>query len=185
MLSFSTTTSSLVLLALWNLSAPSWQTPPTPPADAAPTAKLDQEKLEAAFQKKLTGAVFVGRFTVDDDPGAAPKEERYTITKVSKIGGEMWLFTCRIQYGDHDLALPLPLRVCWAGDTPVITVDSVPVPGLGTFNARVLVYEKQYGGTWSGKEQGRHLFGRIERAQPSEKNSENSEKSNSETKDGK
>ena len=33
-----------------------------------------------------------------------------------------------------------------------------------SYTARVLIYGKQYAGTWSGKDHGGHLFGRIERA---------------------
>jgi len=40
--------------------------------------------------------------------------------------------------------------VQWAGDTPVIIVDKMTVPGGGTYSARVLIHEHTYAGTWSG-----------------------------------
>ena len=60
--------------------------------------------------------------------------------------------------------LPLPLPVEWAGDTPVITVNDVAIPGFGTFSARVMFYDDHYAGYWShtGEEDhGGHLFGLI------------------------
>jgi hypothetical protein len=134
---------------------------PTPPASKQ---LPDREELEKQFSETMTGATFVGHFTLGEvKPDAKLSEERYTITKASKLKDDYWLIQTRIQYGDHDVTLPLPLRVIWSGDTPVITLDQVPVPGLGTFTARVLVFKNQYAGTWSGKDDGGHLFGRIVR----------------------
>jgi hypothetical protein len=60
--------------------------------------------------------------------------------------------------------LTVPVQVKWAGNTPVITVDSVTIPGLGTFSARVLLDGARYAPTWSHDEKGGHLFGVIERS---------------------
>ncbi len=117
--------------------------------------------LEKQFQETLSGATLVGH---SSGQGPGSSEERYTIQKVSKVGGDTWLFNARIQYGTHDVTLPLPLTVKWAGDTPVITLTDFGVPGMGTFTARVLIYRNQYAGTWSGKNHGGQLFGRIERS---------------------
>jgi hypothetical protein len=47
------------------------------------------------------------------------------------------------------------------------------VPGIGTYSARVLIYDDHYAGTWSGSATHRgSLFGKIEHAaatQPVEK----------------
>ena len=72
------------------------------------------------------------------------------------------MFRARIRYGDHDVTVPLSLQVKWAATTPVITLDKVTVPGLGTFNARVLIDGDRYAGTWDHGEVGGLLFGRIE-----------------------
>ena len=134
--------------------------PETPPAKALPT----QAELEKQFAETMTGATLVGNFTTGEvKPDTKLREERYTISKAEKLKGDYWLISTRIQYGDHDVTLPLPLRVVWSGDTPVITLDDLPVPGMGTFTARVLVFKNQYAGTWSGKDHGGHLFGRIEK----------------------
>jgi hypothetical protein len=106
----------------------------------------------------------VGNFTLDgQEPGKLQREE-YAITGAMKLGnGDYWALTSRIKYGDVDLTVPVPVQVKWAGNTPVITVDSVKIPGLGTFSARVLLDGTRYAGTWSHDEKGGHLFGVIER----------------------
>ena len=141
------------------------------PAEKAATpaetkvAKPTQEELEKQFSETMSGATLVGQFTVTGPADDKPlKEERYTLGKVHKLKNGFWLFETRIQYGDHDVKLPLALQVEWAGDTPVITLTDAAVPPLGKFTARVLVYRDQYAGTWSGGTHGGHLFGRVERA---------------------
>jgi len=121
-----------------------------------------QAALEKQFEESLSGATLVGRFTAGKSTDLA--EDKYTIQKVSKVAGETWLFHTRIQYGSRDVTVPLPLTVKWAGDTPVVTLTDLAIPGLGTFTARVLFYRGQYAGTWSGKNHGGTLFGRITKA---------------------
>jgi protein tyrosine phosphatase (PTP) superfamily phosphohydrolase (DUF442 family) len=65
--------------------------------------------------------------------------------------------------GANDVAVPIVLAVAWAGNTPVVGVTDLDVPGLGTYTARVLFFRDKYAGTWSGRSHGGHLFGRIER----------------------
>lgn len=126
-----------------------------------------QEELEKELERKLSGATFTGNFTLGKvTPETKLKEDRYTITKATKLKDDFWMIQTRIQYGGHDVTVPLPLRIVWAGDTPVITLDDLPVPGLGSFTARVLIYKDEYAGTWSGKDHGGHLFGRIEKNEP-------------------
>jgi hypothetical protein len=137
---------------------------PAAPAEAK-SDKPKREELEKAFAEKLSGAALVGHFTDRTRENAKlPREEKYTLGKVSKLTGDYWLFSARIQYGDHDVTLPLSLRVVWAGDTPVITLDKAPIPGFGTFTCRVMIFGDQYAGTWDGGDHGGHLFGKIVRA---------------------
>lgn len=125
----------------------------------------DPAALERKFEQTMSGAVLVGRFTDTARPDAAPREERYIIQRVSKVEGseDRWLFICRIQFGRKDVAVPLTIPVKWAGDTAVISVTDMAIPGLGTYNARVLIDGDHYAGTWRGATHGGHLWGRIER----------------------
>lgn len=128
-------------------------------ADATPAER------DEVFKKLVTNVKLSGHFTLDGAEEARLEREEYAITGAVKLGnGDYWALTSRIRYGDVDLTVPVPVQVKWAGDTPVITVDSVKIPGLGTFSARVLLDGARYAGTWSHDEKGGHLFGVIKRA---------------------
>jgi hypothetical protein len=53
--------------------------------------------------------------------------------------------------------------VLWAGDTAVISLTDLAIPGVGTYTARVLVHGDTYAGTWSGGEHAGLLNGVIQR----------------------
>jgi hypothetical protein len=135
--------------------------------DAAEELKLtpEQEKQYAELEATLSGSVLVGNFTVTGDKTSEPKAERYELIMVKHVGDGNWMFVARIQYGDHDVKLPITLPIKWAGDTPVITVDKMSFPGLGTYTARVMIYDGHYAGFWSGADHGGHLYGVVERGE--------------------
>jgi hypothetical protein len=144
------------------------QAQPAPADNAQPSRP--QEQLDREFAETMSGATLVGNFTVTGmDTDKPLKTDRYTLGKVSKLNNDFWSFETRIQYGDHDVKLPLALQVKWAGDTPLITLTDVGIPGLGTFTARVLVYRGQYAGTWQHGEHGGQMFGKIIRADAADK----------------
>jgi hypothetical protein len=132
---------------------------------AGNTNRPNQIELEKTFSERMTGSTLVGHFTDRTREKAALKEEKYSLGKVAKVDGDKWLFEARIQYGQHDVTVPLTLRVVWAGDTPVITLDDFLVPGFGRFTCRVMIFGDQYAGTWDGANHGGHLFGKIVRDQ--------------------
>lgn len=122
----------------------------------------DQARLEKEFQDMLTGATLVGKFTSSSNDRI--HEDRYTVNSATKLAGGVWTINARIQYGQNDYTVPVPVRVVWAGDTPVITMTDVGLPGKGSFTARVLFYRGQYAGTWSSsKGSGGQMFGKIEK----------------------
>ena len=49
-------------------------------------------------------------------------------------------------------------------DTPIITMDKVKMPLLGTYSARVMIYNGFYAGTWFGDGYGGVLSGQIIKA---------------------
>ncbi|MGE0534564.1 MAG: hypothetical protein AB7O68_06285 [Pirellulales bacterium] len=162
----------IVLVVL--ILAPSWLVAAEPqttsaadsaePTDAKPP-EPSREQLEARFADMLTGAQLVGVFTTTGQESEnAPLPDKYTIDKVKKLKNDFWLFEARIQYNEKDVKVPLPLEVKWAGDTPVITLTKVLVPGLGTFTARVLFYNNEYAGTWNAGDHGGHMYGKVVKA---------------------
>ena len=130
---------------------------------AAASASAAELPREARLAADLTGATLVGKFTITGQEQLAPQTERYELTSVKHLDGDNWLFVARIQYGEHDVTLPIALPILWAGETPVITVDNLGFPGLGTYSARVMIYQDHYAGFWNGADHGGHLFGVVER----------------------
>jgi hypothetical protein len=113
----------------------------------------------------LTNAVLTGRWClIQNGEMTADKADKYRIQGATRIGGDSWLINAHIQYGERDFVAPIPVKVKWAGDTPVIVVDNLPVPGGGTYSARVLFHDNTYSGTWSGTNHAGLLHGTISHA---------------------
>ena len=124
-----------------------------------------KEELIKKLEETLTNVKLIGSFTVSGKEDRAPKQEEYTISSAMKLPeGDVWLIKARVKYGDKDVTVPMPLEIKWAGDTPIITLTDLTIPGLGTFTSRVVIYEGRYAGTWQHGKVGGHLFGRLEKA---------------------
>jgi hypothetical protein len=120
-----------------------------------------QEQLDAQLSAMLTGAALVGQSTTWKKAGVSG-EERYSIDGMTKLTGKTWLLRTRMKLGETEVPLPVPVTIEWAGDTPMIQLTDVAMPG-GPYSARVLLYKDQYAGTWLGPGRGGQLFGRIVR----------------------
>jgi hypothetical protein len=153
----------LILLIAFSIAlAPAYSQEPKPKTPSTTSSpKIELNDLEKRFEKAMSGATLIGRFSVDGNENELPKEEKYVISKVTKIGEDLWLFAAKI--GEGKVTIPLPLPVKWAGDTPVISVTKLKVPTMGTYTARVMIYDDHYAGTWDAGDHGGHLWGRLER----------------------
>jgi hypothetical protein len=121
--------------------------------------------LEEKFKDTLANCVFNGRWClVEKGKLSEEYQDKYTIQGATKSGRDVWLIYARVQYGGKDVTVPVPIQLKWAGDTPVMSLEKVSIPGLGTYSARVLVYENTYAGTWSANDHGGMLHGLIEKA---------------------
>jgi hypothetical protein len=125
-------------------------------ACSKPDPASEQAKLEREFELLLTNATLVGSFSI----GSRITEDRYKITKVTHVAGENWLIHSQI--GKKDISIPVPVKVRWAGDTPMIMLTDVGLPGMSTYSARVLFYRGQYAGTWSSPKHGGQMWGKVE-----------------------
>jgi hypothetical protein len=68
----------------------------------------------------------------------------------------------RLEYRGRAFVLPIPVQVKWAGDTAVLIVDDMGIPGGGnTYSARVMFHGNTYAGSWSGGGSGGLLYGMI------------------------
>lgn len=140
------------------------------PAENTPSKKkvIDKPALEEAFRAKLTNAVLRGSWQMTRTDGnttsdklGEPRTDQYTISKVTKLANDYWLIHARVQYADKDVTLPVPVRVVWAEDLPIITLDKMNLPGLGTYAAHVMIDGDFYSGTWFGAGYGGVMSGQI------------------------
>jgi hypothetical protein len=131
------------------------------PVLAADSPKPDQAALEQEFADKLTGATLVGSFSVDGKEGAKP--DRYRIVSAKKVKDADWIFTATMKLGDKEIDLPIPIKVYWADDTPVMSLTDLTIPGMGTFTSRVMFYGNRYAGTWQHGDHGGLFWGVIEK----------------------
>lgn len=159
---------SSVTLAIAGLAAPvaARAEDKSPSAAAASEADKQQAALEAGLSKMLSGATLEGSFTSSGpgSDGSKLSREKYTLGEVKKLAGDIWQFPTRIEYGGKDVTLPILLPIRWAGDTPLVVVDQVNLPGFGTVSARVLFFDGHYAGYWKHGEHSGNLFGEIHSA---------------------
>lgn len=112
----------------------------------------------------MRNVVLEGSFTVTGRDDDARRTERYEIEKAVHLAGDVWTFHARIQYGEHDVTAPIPVRLVWADDTPMVTLTDISIPGLGDdFTARVVFFRDHYSGMWWHGETGGNMFGVIRR----------------------
>ena len=133
-------------------------------ASTLPVHAQSQADLEKKFKESLSDSFMIGRWAmVSEGKLGQDRDEKYTINDVRKGEGEKWIITARMQFGNVDVNVPVPVDVKWAGDTPVISITNLSIPGVGTYSARVLVYENTYAGTWSGGDHGGLMNGVVEK----------------------
>jgi hypothetical protein len=142
------------------------------PLKAQETKGTNAEELESKFKAAMTAVTMTGRWCpVKDGVLGEEKEDKYTIVTVEKVSGDSWVINAKMQYGKREVVAPIPVQVKWAGDTAVIVVDNLQMPGPGgyggtAYSARVLVHENTYAGTWSGGNRTGLLKGVITKDQP-------------------
>ena len=140
------------------------ETTPSSGADDPSTKAADESEQEliARLEKYLTGTKWTGNFIIEGKDELL--KEHYEILSAEKSEfGDKWNLIARIKYGGHDTTVPLPpIEIKFAGKTPVITVDRAFIPALGTFDARVVIRQGKYAGTWKHGKKGGFLFGTIQ-----------------------
>jgi len=142
-------------------------------ADEKPAVPLDEN--EKAFVELMKDSVLVGNFTVNrqrpdgegDKEGGKQSPERYGIKSIEKKPDGTWQVHSQIKYGKLDVTVPVPVKVHFANDTPVLSVTDLTIPLVGSeFTARVMFFDNQYAGTWRHGKVGGLMYGRVEKGKP-------------------
>ena len=138
-----------------------WLVAKTGMGAAVPVAELPE--LERQFAERMRDVALVGRFTVTGREDRQASPDRYDIISVDKVGDDQWRWNARMRYGTVDATIPIVVTMKWVGDTPIITITDLAIPGIGTYTTRVFFYGDRYAGTWQGGRAGGHMFGTIQK----------------------
>src|SRR5947208_121193 len=150
----------VMLLGIGCTDVRAQETKPSTAEGKTPPPVLNEAEMK--FKELLTNATLEGRWcSIKDGEMGAEKQDKYMIVSVGKVKGDSWVVNTVMKYGDKEIVAPIPVEVKWAGDTPMIVVEKMTVPGGGTYSARVLFYGKTYAGSWTGGEHGGLLSGVI------------------------
>jgi hypothetical protein len=119
--------------------------------------------VERQFTDRMRDVSLVGSFTVSGREGRGPREDRYDIASVEKVGENLWRFNAGMNCCGVNGRIPIVIPMRFVGDTPVIMMTDTNIPGIGTFTVRLFFYGDQYSGTWQHGKVGGHMSGRIEK----------------------
>ena len=127
-----------------------------------------QEKSEAerfkAFAQMMQNVKLQGSFTIAGKNEAPKADDAYVIKSVRKIEeGDYWVFDAVVKHEGKEMPLQIPIEVKWSGDTPVITLENLTIPSIGTFSARIVLYRDAYAGLWVHGDVKGHMYGVIEK----------------------
>ncbi len=137
--------------------------PKEAPAHATEPARSASAEREERFKALMTKATLSGRWAPlkDGELGEEKSGDKYTIVGVTKGESGKWTVNAKMKYKDQEFVLPVPVEMKFAGDTAILIVDKLSIPGGGTYSARVMFFEKTYSGAWSGARGGGMLYGTI------------------------
>jgi hypothetical protein len=118
---------------------------------------------ERQFTERMRDVSLVGSFNVTGREDGAPRQDRYDISSVEKVGDNLWRFNAGMQCCGVHGVIPVVVPMRWTGDTPMIMMTDTSLPGLGTFTVRLFFYGDRYAGTWQHGAAGGQMSGRIQR----------------------
>lgn len=136
--------------------------------DAAvdPATLTDSER---QFVERMHGVSLIGNFTVEGrSTSRTPREDRYDIESVEKVGDDLWRFNAGMQCCGVNGTIPMVIPMRFVGDTAMIMMTDTSLPGIGTFTVRLFFYGDRYAGSWQHGKVGGSMSGRIEKQTASE-----------------
>jgi hypothetical protein len=121
--------------------------------------------LERQFTDRMRNVTLRGSFTIDGREGP-PREDRYDIESVEKVGDDLWRFNAGMSCCGVNGTIPMVIPMRFIGDTPVIMMTDTSIPGIGTFTVRLFFHGDRYAGSWQHGKVGGLMSGRIEKRDP-------------------
>jgi hypothetical protein len=127
-------------------------------------APVAMTPVEQEFQQTMSKVILVGHFTIGD--GSQLHDDRSVIDGVTKVKDGLWTFNARVQFAKKDVPVAINVPVFFVGDTAVLSLPRQSIQGLGTYEARLVIYKGGYAGTWGGGVDGGKMFGDIVKQTP-------------------
>jgi hypothetical protein len=121
--------------------------------------------LERQFTDRMRNVTLRGSFAIDGREGP-PREDRYDIESVEKVGDDLWRFNAGMSCCGVNGTIPMVIPMRFIGDTPVIMMTDTSIPGIGTFTVRLFFHGDRYAGSWQHGKVGGLMSGRIEKRDP-------------------
>jgi hypothetical protein len=125
-----------------------------------PATLSDQER---QFTERMRNVTLRGSFTVDGRGNRTPREDRYDIESVEKVGDDLWRFNAGMSCCGVSGTIPIVIPMRFVGDTAMIMMTDTSIPGVGTFTVRLLFYGDRYAGSWQHGKVGGLMSGQIEK----------------------
>ncbi|QEG21098.1 hypothetical protein [Mariniblastus fucicola] len=129
--------------------------------EAADIGSAPDQKAIDNLKKFLEGSKWNGTFTMRKSGDKLHTEEYEIVSAEKEPTGDEWMLVAKIKYMKKDVKVPVGLSIKWIDRTPVIVLDQVTIPGMGTFDSRVIIRKGMYAGTWAHGKVGGHMFGNI------------------------
>jgi hypothetical protein len=158
---------AVVIALLAAVFAGGWLVGRTGIGAAVDPASLNDAERE--FAERMRDVSLVGSFTVAGREDRGPREDRYDISSVEKVGDDQWRFNASMKCcGLDGTTIPIVVPMRWNGDTPMIMMTDTSLPGIGTFTVRLFFHGDRYAGTWQHGTVGGLMSGRIEKRAPAQ-----------------
>src|SRR6187551_2280404 len=75
---------------------------------------------ERQFTERMRGVSLVGSFTVEGRSNRTPREDRYDIQSVEKVGDDLWRFNAGMSCCGVNGVIPIVVPMRFVGDTAMI-----------------------------------------------------------------
>ncbi len=104
-------------------------------------------QFHTSLKRLLSGATLSGFLSAEGSP--EPRPVTLDIKRLDKSRGPHdWQLHVAIQAVENTVECDLAVDVQWAGSTPVISLHEASIPGVGTVNAKILINNCLFAGTW-------------------------------------
>lgn len=127
---------------------------------AVDTASLSDQ--ERQFTERMRNVTLRGSFTVAGRAGT-PREDRYEIERVEKVGDDLWRFNAGMHCCGVNGTIPIVVPMRFVGDTAMVMMTDTSLPAIGTFTVRLFFHGNRYAGSWQHGEVGGLMSGTIEK----------------------